>query len=93
MAALRAIKDANRLAAGIVPKVKIVDPNAEPKKRGPKPKEKPIKVIELGPDGEPLKKRGQSAEHMAKIRAKHMENLAAKKAAAALLETNKKPTE
>ena len=94
MAELRAIKDANRLAAGIVPKVKIVDPNAEPKKRGPKPKEKPIKVIELGPDGEPLKKRGQSPEHMEKIRAKRMENLAAKKAAAeALLETNKKPTE
>ncbi len=94
MAELRAIKDANRLAAGIVPKVKIVDPNAEPKKRGPKPKEKPIKVIELGPDGEPLKKRGQSPEHMEKIRAKRMENLAAKKAEAeALLETNKKPTE
>ena len=94
MAELRAKKDANRLAAGIVPKVKIVDPNAEPKKRGPKPKEKPIKVIELGPDGEPLKKRGQSPEHMANIRAKRMANLEAKKAeAAALLETNKKPTE
>jgi hypothetical protein len=86
MAKIRAARVAKREALGIVTKVKIVDPNAPPKKRGPKAKEKPAKVVV---EGEVKKHKGMSPEHMEKIRAKRMENLAAKKAAQAAALENK----
>jgi hypothetical protein len=86
MAKIRAARVAKREALGIVTKVKVVDPNALPKKRGPKPKEKPAKVAV---EGEVKKHKGMSPEHMEKIRAKRMENLAAKKAAQAAALENK----